>query len=616
LDSLLQRLPTAKADTSAVLLYLDVGKQYRNAGDLNASAVYYLKAQALSRELNYMFGLFESSDYYSFVLKRQALYDSAIAVNRETMEVALRQADAYQVAVEKHNIGVAYVNKGFNETALTYYMESLAYFEQANHPEEMGLLHNMIQVAYARMDRHEDAVPHGEKVLTLLPDTLGAGYGYALLNLSISYCQLRPPQEEKAMAGLQKVLHIAALTGNADLEAEAYNMIANIHFRNNRIDESETYYRKALAFFREEVYPKDFCIANIGLAKIAMFRNDFGKAGAMAQKNLEISRSKGIRLEEKNVLSFLWELSAARHDYAGRNRWKAALDSVQHIVVNETMLRAVEELQIKYETEKKEIQIIDLEKENRWMVGLSLAGGAALLLALGLLFYRHRLNVNKRRLAEQQVKQLQQEQQLIATQAVLDGETQERTRLARDLHDGLGGLLSAVRLNLEDMKGGAARNADGTARFDKAIGMLDESIREMRRVAHHLMPDALSRFGLKTALTDFCNSIPSAEFNYFGDGRRFDRNLEVVIYRIVHELINNSLKHARAGHILVQIVQETGRIALTVQDDGHGFDPETVTTGAGIRNIRTRVASSGGTIDMRSSAENGTEINVELEIRN
>jgi signal transduction histidine kinase len=210
---------------------------------------------------------------------------------------------------------------------------------------------------------------------------------------------------------------------------------------------------------------------------------------------------------------------------------------------------------------------------------------------------------------------LEQEKQLVATQAVLDGETIERMRLARDLHDGLGGLLSATQLSLADLKKNVNPTGDNTARFNKTFGMLDQSMREMRRVAHHLMPDSLSRYGLKTALSDFCNTIPSVAFSYYGaDNHRFDRNLEVVVYRIAHELINNSLKHADATHILVQIVQEAHRIALTVQDNGTGFDPETVTSGMGLHNIRTRVALLGGTINMRSSTEEGTEIDVEFKI--
>ncbi|MDR0368900.1 MAG: tetratricopeptide repeat protein, partial [Bacteroidales bacterium] len=168
LDSLLQLLPSAKVDTSAVLLYIDLGEYYWKSGDLQSSAAYHLKAQAISRELNYLHGLFYSSDYYSFILNRQGLYDSAIAVNREMLEVAIRHSDVYQAAIEKENIGAGYLNKGFNETALAYCMESLGYFEKNNYWEEAGELYNLIQAAYTRMGRYEEAVPYGEKALALI----------------------------------------------------------------------------------------------------------------------------------------------------------------------------------------------------------------------------------------------------------------------------------------------------------------------------------------------------------------------------------------------------------------------------------------------------------------
>ncbi|MDR2680427.1 MAG: hypothetical protein LBC47_06410, partial [Tannerella sp.] len=195
-DSLLQLLPEAKADTNAVLLYIDLGEQYRKAGDLQSSATYHLKAQALSRELNYLHGLYYSSDYYSSVLRSQSLYDSAIAVNKEMMDIAVKHSDTYQAAIEKWNIGAGYVRKGFNETALAYYTDALRYFEQHNHPDDLGGLYRTIHDAYARMDRHKDAVPYGEKALTFISDTLGTSYGNALLNLSVSYYDLHPPQYE------------------------------------------------------------------------------------------------------------------------------------------------------------------------------------------------------------------------------------------------------------------------------------------------------------------------------------------------------------------------------------------------------------------------------------
>src|SRR3546814_17450097 len=111
-------------------------------------------------------------------------------------------------------------------------------------------------------------------------------------------------------------------------------------------------------------------------------------------------------------------------------------------------------------------------------------------------------------------------------------------------------------------------------RFNNAIGMLDDSIRELRRVAHHMMPESLLRYGLKVSLPDFCNAISSVEFHYFGSEQRLDSTLEILIYRSAHELVNNSLKHGSAMKINVQLIPEEDRRTLTVQDTGKGLNPE------------------------------------------
>lgn len=620
LDSLLQCLPAAKADTNAVLLYIDIGEYYRNTGDMASSADYHLKAISLSRQLDYLHGLFYASDYYSFILKWQGHYDSAIAVNKEMLALAIKHANDFQIAEEKWNIGNGYLNKGFNETALSYLLESLDYFEREKDFENAGYIYYQLQAIYARMERYEDAITYSEKALARQTDTLSSSYGYILLNLAVASCNLYPPQDEKAMTCLQKTLYIASLNGNATLEALSYNCIANLHFKNHRIGESEKYYRKALSFFTEESFPTYFCIANIGLAKVAMFRNNFEVAEAKAQKNLEIAQRHGIRLEEKNALSFLWELSAAKHDYVGRNRYKAAFDSVQNLVVNESMLRAVEELNTKYETEKKETQIAQLKNERRLMVWLGLSGAALLLMALATFFFLWRLTVQKKRVAEQQKKladqqiiQLEQEKQLIATQAVLDGEVQERTRLARDLHDGLGGMLTGMKLNLESLKEGVLPDSSEIKYFDKAMKILNDSMIEMRRIAHHLMPDTLDRFGLNFALKDFCDSFPSVEYTWSGsDDGLGDRQMEMMVYRIVYELVNNALRHSGATKIGVDVMNGDDFIALTVYDNGVGFNKTNPSEGTGLRNIRERVDSRHGRMEINSEAGKGTEINVEF----
>ena len=271
--------------------------------------------------------------------------------------------------------------------------------------------------------------------------------------------------------------------------------------------------------------------------------------------------------------------------------------------------------------EKKGFKITALEDEKRLMQWLGISAGVILLLALIASLSLWRCTVQKKRITEQQsqlakqkIKQLEQEKQLIATQSVLDGETRERARLARDLHDGLGSMLTGVRLNLLEMKKGTTLKYDDVELFDNALELLNQSVHEMRRVAHHLMPDSLSRFGLKPAVRDFCSNLPSVHFAYYGDESRLEPNLEVMIFRSIHELVNNALKHAVAGKIIVQIIQEPERISFTVQDDGCGFDYSTVTQGMGLQNIRTRIASYKGILSIDSKMGEGTEINVELKI--
>jgi len=132
-------------------------------------------------------------------------------------------------------------------------------------------------------------------------------------------------------------------------------------------------------------------------------------------------------------------------------------------------------------------------------------GSTFILLIIALLFYRN--HKQARRLQRQRITKQETEKQLAATGAVLKGEEQERTRLAKDLHDGLGGMLSGIKYSLHTMKGNLIMTPDNTQAFERSIDMLDSSIREMRRVAHNMMPETLVKFGLDTALKDYCHDV-------------------------------------------------------------------------------------------------------------
>ena len=357
-----------------------------------------------------------------------------------------------------------------------------------------------------------------------------------------------------------------------------------------------------------------FCVCNRAFGYVEMYKGNFLKSeeytNIALQKAIEYEFSEEV-MKCYNALS---EIYLACHDFRTYRFYSLKGDSIDKALISDKTRLYAKELAAKYETEKKEIKISALEEERRLMIWLSVAIAFVLLLALVTLFILWRLTVQKKRFAEQKIKQLEQEKQLVATQSVLDGETRERARLARDLHDSLGSMLTGVKLNLLEMKQGAKHEYTDVERFNNALGLLDKSVHEMRRVAHHLMPDSLSRFGLKPAVRDFCNNLPSVHFMYYGDESRLDPNLEVMIYRTIHELVNNALKHAKSEHIMVQILREQDRIAFTVQDNGCGFDPEKITQGMGLENIRTRIAAYNGTLDIDSREGEGTEINIDISL--
>jgi len=220
---------------------------------------------------------------------------------------------------------------------------------------------------------------------------------------------------------------------------------------------------------------------------------------------------------------------------------------------------------------------------------------------------------------KQRISELEKDKQLLTVDAMLKGQEEERSRIAKDLHDGLGGMLSGVKFSFINMKENMILPAENLPAFDRSIAMLDNTIAELRKVAHNLMPETLVRFGLEEALKDFCNSIQSSTgiqviYQQLGEDRKMNARAEITIYRIIQELVNNILKYAEATQIIVQLTRDDIKTSITVEDNGKGFDTTILDQkrGAGFSNIKYRVNYFKGTLDINSQPGKGTSVNVEL----
>lgn len=215
---------------------------------------------------------------------------------------------------------------------------------------------------------------------------------------------------------------------------------------------------------------------------------------------------------------------------------------------------------------------------------------------------------------------LEKEKELLATQATLKGQEEERIRIARDLHDGLGGILSGIKLTLSSIERDMNLSEDIKYYYDNILDKLDNAINEMRKVAYNMMPEALLRYGLEDALNDYCKKISTHQFKVifqcYGVQERWEQATEISVYRVVQELITNAHRHAKATQCLVQIIQENNHIIITVEDDGCGFDSKNALhfEGIGLKNIQSRIGLLGGALQIESNQQKGSTFNIEFNI--
>lgn len=170
------------------------------------------------------------------------------------------------------------------------------------------------------------------------------------------------------------------------------------------------------------------------------------------------------------------------------------------------------------------------------------------------------------------------------------------------------------------MKSNVVLDAESALVFERSLDMLDNSISELRRVAHNMMPEVLVKFGLREALKSYCDSIQQSgifkvDFQSLGTDTRLASNTEIILYRIVQELLNNASKYAKASTVLVQLAFHENEISITVEDNGVGFDTAKIqqSSGAGWNNIRSRVEYLKGKIDVTSGA-GGTSVYLHIPV--
>lgn len=617
LDSLLKVLTTSKDDTNKVLLYINIGQQYES-NDIERAKDFYKKAKQLSEKINYKLGVIKYIANYTFILNQQEKYDSSILLNKQAVALAKEIGNQEYLAKSTFNLGSSYRYAGINDTAITYYEEGKKLFGSSDEGIQ-AQSNDILQVLYSDLGQYDRAIELGEKALAFFrkagsPNPLAV----TLMNLGVSYSS--KSLFDKAIPLFKEALQISKQVNNQQVESNIMLNLANIYMQKNDYGKTKPYFEKTIELSRLLSNQENIAIALRGLSVYYLFKDDLPKAKQYIDSALAITSVLGAKMQHRKNLETKSSILYAMHDMVNAEKCLQQSTAVGDSLIGDKIQELSVQYEKKYESEKKDNQIklqqADLKRKNV-MNYILIFGSAALLCIVFLLYRNHR---HQRALQQQRINELETEKKLLATEAILQGEEKERSRLAKDLHDGLGGLLSGIKYSFQSMKGNLIMTPENAQAFERSMDMLDSSIKEMRRVAHNLMPEALVKFGLDTALKDFCNDINQSgalKVSYQSIGLEqaaIDQTTAISVYRIVQELINNVLKHAAANTAIVQVSKTDNSISITVEDDGKGFDPSQIqnATGIGWNNIKHRVDLLKGKLDVNSQPGQGTSVLIEF----
>lgn len=582
-------------------------KAYNNLmwGYLNTdgakSRQYALKAIDLSYEENMLNARADALRVLGLIAYGNDDYDVAIEYYNRALEVSdsMKNDSRYSESDIDDNLSVIYgsIANVYNmqdkvHLAIHYYQKALPIFEKYGWLESTAILYYNIGELYNSMGNSDEARSN-----YLMAVDAAQKSGDSLL-VAMSHKGLVAIYNDAGdMAKVEEAANVCYEYYRNHIEEEKGDYIVTIlafarlqmnHYKD--LDRAEGYVSEALSLLDDETSWETRSNVYTACCEVAMARKQWEKAEEYALMSLEDEYE---TYDDIGVYVYLAQIYAELGNNEGVKEYSEKIFRGMAQFANSNYQSGLSQMAVLYETEKKQAAIEQLTREKRWyMIGSVLIGCIMLLVAL--LFFLLWCNVRKNR-------------QNAIVVAKLSGEVAERVRIARDLHDRMGGLLTSIKRNLEYAENPGKTNES----ILTAKAQTDEAMREMRNVAHHLLPESLKRYGLRVALGDYCRTMKNVSFSFVGDEKLIPNQYDEAVYCIVYELVNNAVKNAEANHIRVQLFADAETIVVNVSDDGNGGIAVSA-EGSGMRNIKERVDAIGGTFDVCSEPGKGSEVNIEI----
>jgi len=504
-----------------------------------------------------------------------------ILINK-VLPLAQQAGDSTRMALSYHNIGLVLLNLSEYERSLQYFSRAITIMEAGN-KRYADLTDAYVYAARATVlsGRPEEALPYLQKAKKILEPNPDSYFWPQYYGVEGAYYRCTHSYS-LAHQSLEKGLALA--------------------LKMNDVFEKRTLLYEQFNVFKEE--------------------KNYPGAKNMLLQGLALEASFPLSKDKKQLLFDLAETEKQSGNTEAAYRWLMQYAVLSDSINAKQTKAEIAAVEARFRTAEKEKQIMILEqdkKDRKFQVLLLLAVVAVLSLVaiITIMQLQHRKKMATKREAAHQaaLERIEKEKQLSNYTALMEGQEQERRRLARDLHDGLGCRLAAIKLGLSRIP---AESAQQGSSLLQVTDQLDASIRELRWISRNMMPESLLTLGLPEALKDLCSSVMSPQlrlvFNAFNIDPALPLSTQTMIYRMIQEIVINAVKHANASLILLQVSQEEDSFFITVEDNGTGFNAGNhYSDGIGLKNIRNRVDYFHGNLHIESSPE-GTIINIELHV--
>ncbi|PJJ62853.1 ATP-binding protein [Chryseobacterium geocarposphaerae] len=558
---------------------------------------------------------------------------AAVSYQRSIKELSKFKTEesAFLQALAWYSYGVTQKDKEGYPFLLKIILEkSIPLVERYENSKSLGFLYTQLAIILTYNAEFEKAGNYNKKALTILerPYPHSAELFYTYLNSASNFCYQAKGDEAKKF--LDKAEKMIQPYPESSANAFYYYGKTLYLITKQRNEEALPVIEKGIFYstkFSQNLLAQMFYFNKYDILK-KLKRYD------EAKKTLEdILAEQSLASDLNNRKAIYKQLSALNEEMGNPKEallWEQKYSKLNDSLNTESVKLEINKIEAKFNAAEKERKIANLNAEkkqrelevsekNSYLIGLSLV---LLLLIIFFIFFfviyrkNKKISEQKEINLQQKITDIKQKEELSLTKAILEGEERERERIARDLHDGLGGMLAGVKINFSTWSSHHL-NPEKDKEFYRILSQLDNSVAELRHVARNLMPESLLNFGLETALNDLCEFYIrkdlDIDFQPINIEKKLPLNIQLNIYRIVQELLANAVKHSGANNILLQCSQSEENFFITIEDNGKGFakNSEEKTKSLGLRNLKNRVDYLKGKMEINSDHE-GTTINIEL----